>query len=144
MSRPNAPILLPQQLPDVMKALLAVHTAINHSTLESALSHLVVLRASQINQCGYCVKMHTQEARAAGETSERLDRLIVWRHVGDFSAREQAALAWTEALTVLDARTDYGALRVELRTYFSEAEIAALTTTIGMINLWNRIQIANH
>lgn len=144
MSRPNAPILLPQQLPDVMKALLAVHTAINQSTLESALSHLVVLRASQINQCGYCVKMHTQEARAAGETSERLDRLIVWRHVGDFSPRERAALAWTEALTVLDARTDYGAHRTELRTHFSEAEVAALTAAIAMINLWNRIQIANH
>ena len=144
MSRSDAPILLPQQLPDVMKALLAVHKAIAPTTLEAGLSHLAALRASQINQCGFCVKMHTQDARAAGETSERLDRLIVWRHVGDFNPRERAALAWTEAVTHLDPATDYGPLRAELRAHFSDPELAALTASIAMINLWNRLQVANH
>lgn len=145
MSRPDAPILLQKQLPDVVQALLAVYKPINEAAApEPALHHLVVLRASQINQCGYCVKMHTREARADGETSERLDRLVVWRHVGDYSPRERAALAWTEALTQLDPRADYGRLRAELRAHFSDAEIAALTATIAMINVWNRIQVSDH
>jgi AhpD family alkylhydroperoxidase len=145
MSRPDAPIELQKQLPDVVQALLAVYAPITAAAaLEPALQHLVVLRASQINQCGYCVKMHTREARAAGETSERLDRLVVWRHVGDFSARESAALAWTEAVTQLDPHSDYGPLRAELRAHFSDVEIAALTATIAMINVWNRIQVSDH
>lgn len=88
--------------------------------------------------------MHTKEARDDGETNERLDRLVVWDHVSDFSAKERAALAWTEALTQIERKTDYGALRAELRAHFSDAEISALTTTVAMINLWNRIQVSAH
>ena len=68
----------------------------------------------------------------------------MWEHVGDFSARERAALAWAEALATIDRRTDYADLRRQLRGHFGDQEIAALTASIGMINLWNRIQIANH
>ncbi len=108
------------------------------------LHHLVQLRASQLNGCAYCVKMQKMEARDNGETNERLDRLVVWDHGSDFSAKERAALAWTEALTQIERKTDYGALRAELRAHFSDAAISALTTTVAMINLWNRIQVSAH
>lgn len=144
MHRTDAPIRLPQQLPDVMQTLIAVHAPINAAGLGATLHNLVVLRASQINQCGFCVKMHTSEARAAGETDARLDHLAAWRHVSDYTPRERAALAWTEALTVLNPKAEHGALRAELREHFSDVEIAALTADIAMINLWNRVQIANH
>lgn len=88
--------------------------------------------------------MHINEAREDGETNERLDRLVVWNQSSDFSARERAALAWTEALTQLDRKTDYEPLRSALQAHFSQAEISALTATVAMINLWNRIQISAH
>lgn len=131
-------------IPTVFAALENVHGAIDEHGLDRMLHHLVQLRASQLNGCAYCVKMHTKEARDDGETNERLDRLMVWDHVSDFSPKERAALAWTEALTQIDRKTDYGALRAELRTHFSEAEISALTATVAMINLWNRIQVSAH
>ncbi len=133
-----------QTLPDVIDALTRVHGAIDTHGLARPLHHLVQLRASQLNACAFCVKMHVREAREDGETSERLDRLVVWEHVSDFSPPERAALAWTEALTVLDRKTDYGALRAALRAHFSDAEISALTVTVAMINLWNRIQVSGH
>ncbi|WP_437786639.1 carboxymuconolactone decarboxylase family protein [Sorangium sp. So ce1097] len=133
-----------QEIPDVLQALAGVHRVLDGYTLERKLIHLVQLRASQINQCAFCVKMHTREARQDGETNDRLDRLIVWEHVRDFTERERAALAWTEALTVLDRRTDYAALRARLREHFSEREIGALTAAVAMINLWNRIQVSRH
>lgn len=133
-----------QEIPDVLQALAGVHHVLDGYTLDRKLIHLVQLRASQINQCAFCVKMHTREARQDGETNDRLDRLIVWEHVRDFSERERAALAWTEALTVLDRRTDYAALRARLREHFSEREIGALTAAVAMINLWNRIQVSRH
>ncbi|KYF58030.1 alkylhydroperoxidase [Sorangium cellulosum] len=133
-----------QEIPDVLQALAGVHHVLDGYTLERKLIHLVQLRASQINQCAFCVKMHTKEARQDGETNDRLDRVIVWEHVRDFSERERAALAWTEALTVLDRRTDYAALRARLREHFSDREIGALTAAVAMINLWNRIQVSRH
>ena len=84
------------------------------------------------------------EARADGETSERLDRVVVWDHVSDFSERERAALAWTEALTELDPKTDFGALRARLREQFTDKEIGVLTAAVAIINLWNRINISRH
>ena len=75
---------------------------------------------------------------------ERLDRLVVWDQVGDFSAAEQAALAWTESLTTLDPKADLGPLRARLRAHFSDPEIGLLTATVAMINLWNRINISRH
>ena len=133
-----------REIPEVLQALGQVHPVIDEYGLERSIHHLMLLRASQINGCAHCVKMHVKEAREDGETSERLDRLIVWRHVNDFSDREKAALAWAEALTVLDAHTDLGELRGRLREHFSEQEIGALTATAAMINLWNRIQVSKH
>lgn len=140
----TAPIRLDLVIPEVFPVLLKVREVIDGLGLEKKLHHLVHLRASQINGCGFCVKTHTREAREDGETSDRLDRLIVWAHVSDFSEAEKAALAWTEALTVLDHKTDYASLRGRLRKSFSDKEIGALTATIAMINLWNRTQVSAH
>lgn len=143
MSDTNA-IKYEQEIPEVLQALAGVNAVIGERGLDRTIHHLVQLRASQINRCAFCIKMHTREAREDGETNERLDRVIVWEHVNDFSEREKAALAWTEALTVLDARTDFAALRARLRAQFSDSEIGALTATVAMINLWNRIQVSRH
>jgi len=138
------PVRYDLEIPDVLKALAGVHQVMDAGGFDRTIHHLVQLRASQINRCAFCIRMHTREARADGETGERLDRVIVWDQVSDFTPREKAALAWTEALTVLDHRADLGALRAELRRHFSEAEIGILTGTVAMINLWNRIQISGH
>lgn len=141
---PTKPVNYYKTVPIIFSALENVHGAIDEHGLDRMLHHLVQLRASQLNGCAYCVKMHTREARDDGETDERLDRLVVWDHVSDFSPKERAALAWTEALTRIERKTDYGALRADLRQHFSEAEISALTATVAMINLWNRIQVSSH
>ena len=133
-----------QVVPDILESMAGVHQVMDRHGLDRTIHHLVQLRASQINRCGFCVKMHTREARDDGETGERLDRLVVWDQVRDFDDREQAALAWTEALTTLDPKTDLGALRARLRAHFSDEEIGALTATVAMINLWNRINISRH
>ena len=133
-----------KEIPDVVQALQAVHHTMSKHNFDRKLTHLVLLRASQINQCAFCVKMHLKEAREDGESNDRLDRVVVWRHVSDFSEREKAALAWTEVLTVLDAKAELAPLRVRLREHFSDQEISLLTATIGMINLWNRMQVSTH
>ncbi|WP_373048710.1 carboxymuconolactone decarboxylase family protein [Vulgatibacter sp.] len=131
-------------IPDILKALEQVHVVMDGTGFDRTVHHLVQLRASQINGCAFCVKMHTNEARQDGETNERLDRLVVWERVSDFTPKERAALAWTEALTSLERRTDYAALRAGLREHFTEVEVGVLTVTATMINLWNRLQIACH
>ena len=140
----TTPVNFFKTVPDIYSALEKVHHAIDGHGLERPLQHLLQLRASQINGCAFCVKMHIREAREDGETSERLDRLVVWRHVDDFTPRERVALAWTEALTRIDPATDYGALRAALREHFTDESISALTASVAMINLWNRIQISAH
>ncbi|WP_419901861.1 carboxymuconolactone decarboxylase family protein [Kiloniella sp.] len=133
-----------QEIGDILEQLGGVHKAVAKHGLDPRIIHLVEMRASQINQCGFCIKMHSAEARDAGETNERLDRVIVWRHVRDFNDKEKAALAWTEALTHLDPKTEYAPLRAELKVHFSDKEISVLTTVVCMINLWNRFQISKH
>ena len=136
-------IRYPQQARDVMQALAQVNPAINALGLDPGLHHLIVLRASQINGCAHCVKMHTQDARRDGESNERLDRLVVWRHVDDYSPREKAALAFTEAMTRLDDQSVLPELRAALHEHFTAQEVAAIGADIAMINLWNRIAISN-
>lgn len=131
-------------VPDVLTGFLTTHGKICKSDLEPKLRHLIELRASQINQCAFCVKMHTEEAKKDGEKQERLERLVVWRHVEDFTPAERAAMAWTEALTLLDPVADYSPLRDDLRQHFSDAQISAITAAIAMINVWNRFQVSNH
>ena len=132
------------EIPDVIASMARVNGAIDRIGLDPSLHHLIQLRASQMNGCGFCVQMHTSDARDDGETDERLDQVVVWDQVDCFSAAEKAALAWTEALTTLGSRADLGQLRARLREHFSEKEIGALTATIAMINLWNRVNISRH
>ena len=143
MSATNA-VNYEKEIPDVYKTMIGVHQTNVARGFDRKLTHLVHVRASQINHCAHCIKMHTKEARDDGETNERLDRVIVWRHVSDFTAREKAALAWTEALTRLQDETDLGPLRAELRTHFSERDIGLLTCEVAMINFWNRFGVARH
>ncbi|MCU4337918.1 carboxymuconolactone decarboxylase family protein [Acinetobacter dispersus] len=134
-----------KHLPESIHHLYQVHQNILDSALiDRSLYHLVLLRASQINGCAFCVKMHIAEALADGEIQSRLDRLVVWRHCNDYTDQEKAAFAWVEALTTLQPLTDYEPLRITLLKYFSEPQISALTLLIGMINLWNRIAISQH
>jgi AhpD family alkylhydroperoxidase len=144
----NKAVKYEEEIPEVLQAMAGIHQVMAETDatrrLDRPLQHLVHLRASQINGCAFCIKMHTREAREDGETNERLDRVIVWDHVSDFNEREKAALAWTEALTLLETRTDYAALRARLRSHFSEREIGLLTAEVAMINLWNRLQVSRH
>jgi AhpD family alkylhydroperoxidase len=125
----------------LMAGLRQATEAVRASGLPHGLLDLVYLRASQLNGCGFCVEMHVAEAGRPGEAAERLHALGHWRHSGRFSEREKAALAWTEALTRLE-----GGVADELYTrvseIFSEEEMVALTHAVGMINVWNRLNVA--
>lgn len=127
--------------PGVMKPWFAASAAINAS-LEPALIELVKIRASQINQCANCLNMHTAEARAKGESEQRLHLLAAWREAPCYTPRERAALAWTDALTRLSEghahREAYDALTAE----FSEEEQVKLTLMINIITGWNRLAVA--
>jgi AhpD family alkylhydroperoxidase len=133
-----------QHIPDILHAMGEVHSVIDCHGLDRTLYHLVLLRASQINQCDYCIEMHTREAKDDGESKERLDCVRNWHQKDVFSPREKAAFAWTEALTNLDKIAGLGELRAELRQLFTDKEISLLTVNIAMINLWNRIRISGH
>jgi AhpD family alkylhydroperoxidase len=114
---------------------------VDASGLEHALLELVKMRASQINGCAFCLDMHSKDARAAGETEQRLYLLDAWREAPFYSARERAALAWTEALTLVSETHAPDDVYAEARAQFSEKELAALTMAIVAINGWNRIAI---
>ena len=133
-----------QILPEYYKMFEKVEIMLANEDFDVQLRHLVKLRASQINGCAFCVDMHTKEARRDGETNERLDRLVVWRHVEDYSEAEKAALAWTECLTVISDATDYGTARAALRSHYTDKQISVLTYIIVMINNWNRLQVSKH
>lgn len=140
----TTPVSYEKTILDVLRYLGNVTPLIEAHGLDRTIQNLVLLRASQINGCAWCLEMHLKEARAAGETGDRLDRVVVWEHSGKFDAREMAALAWTDALTGLDSDTDYGALRARLREHFTDEQIGALTAAVGIINMWNRINVSRH
>jgi AhpD family alkylhydroperoxidase len=127
--------------PAAYKALLGLENAVRDSGLEHSLVELVKLRASQINGCGFCVDMHTSDARKAGESERRLYAVAVWRETPFFSARERAALAWTEALTRLSLQPELGHDYAALKEQFSDKEMVDLTLAISAINSWNRMAI---
>ena len=112
------------------------------SGLEKSLIELVKTRASQINGCAYCINMHTQDARKQGETEQRLYLLNAWHESPLYTDRERAALAWTEALTLIAETHAPDNLYEDVRAHFSEAETVNLTMLIGAINAWNRLAIA--
>ncbi len=130
--------------PDLVKGLVDVETAIDNSPIDAKLKHLIKLRASQINGCAYCVEMHSREGREDGETSERLDSLVVWRDTGHFTKAERAALAWTEALTDPSSQADLDGRYRDLEMHFGDDEIAAITMSVAAINAWNRLGVAAH
>jgi len=130
-----------QVAPDAIKGMVAVETAIGKSGLEHGLLELVRLRASQINGCGFCIYMHVKDALKQGETDIRLHLVSAWRESPLFTARERAALNWTETLTRVAHSGAPDEDFEQLKQHFNETEIAYLTVLIGAINVWNRVQI---
>ena len=130
-----------QAAPDTIKALVALEEQIQASGLEKSLIELVKTRASQINGCAFCINMHTQDARKQGETEQRLYLLNAWHESPLYTDRERAALAWTEALTLIAETHAPDNLYEDVRAHFSEAETVNLTMLIATINAWNRIAI---
>jgi len=126
--------------PALMKKWMAVSTDIAAS-LEPSLIELVKIRSSQINACANCINMHTAEARAKGETEQRIYLLSAWREAPYYSERERAALAWTEALTTLATGHPQETARQALQAAFTEEEQVKLTLMINVINGWNRLAV---
>lgn len=127
--------------PGGFKAMLQLQQQVDACGIEHSLLELVKMRASQINGCAYCLDMHSKDARAAGETEQRLYLLNAWREAPFYSARERAALAWTEALTLVSQGEVPDALYAEARAQFSEKELVDLSLAIIAINGWNRLAI---
>lgn len=128
--------------PDAFKAMLNLETYVRHSGLDIGLLELVKLRASQINGCAYCIDMHTKDARAHGETEQRLYALTAWRETPFYTDRERAALAWTEALTLIHQDHVPDEVYETAREQFSEKELVDLTMAVVAINSWNRLAIS--
>jgi AhpD family alkylhydroperoxidase len=129
--------------PGVAQALFHMQGVVNESGLEHPLLEFVKLRASQINGCAFCIDMHTKDARAAGETEQRLYLLDAWREAAHlYTERERAALAWTEALTVIHEDRVPDAVFEIARKVFSDAELTRLSLAVVAINGWNRLNIA--
>lgn len=130
-----------QAMPSAMQAMLGLEEAVAGSALEPELLELVRMRASQLNSCAYCMDMHSKDARARGESEQRLYVLPGWREADFYSDRERAALAWCEALTLLPQRGAPDDVYADLERVFEPAEIAALTLAIVAINGWNRFSV---
>ena len=128
--------------PNAYKAMRGLQSYVDATSLEPSLRELVNIRASQINACAFCLHMHMRDARKAGESQERLDLVAAWRETPTFSARERAALAWTEAVTrVADTHVPddvYDMVQAE----FSKQEIVDLTMAVVTINSWNRLMVS--
>ncbi|OOG39402.1 carboxymuconolactone decarboxylase family protein [Rhodanobacter sp. C05] len=128
--------------PNATKPLFALAEYVKNCGIEQSLIELVLMRASQINGCAYCLDMHSKDARAAGETEQRLYLLQAWREAPFYSARERAALAWCEAVTRLDPIHGVpDEVYEEARTQFSEEQLIDLNMAVILINSWNRIAI---
>lgn len=127
--------------PDALNAVMKLSMYVQNCGLEQSLQELVKIRASQINGCAACLHMHARDARAAGETEERLYLLSAWREASVYTPRERAALAWTEALTRLAGHTPPADGFDEVREHFTDDEMVKLAVLIGMINVWNRLNV---
>jgi len=128
--------------PEGVRAMWELENYVRHCGLEPALLELVKLRASQINGCAYCIDMHTKDARAGGETEQRLYTVSAWRETPFYSERERAALAWTEAVTkVADTGVPDDVYELA-RRHFDEKGLVDLTLAVVVINGWNRLSIS--
>jgi AhpD family alkylhydroperoxidase len=130
-----------QQSPELFKKYLESSTAAKGGSIEETIQHLIEIRASQINGCGFCVDMHVKQATIHGERPLRLHHLAIWRESTLFSPRERAALAWTEALTTLGPQGVGDDVYDKVRTQLSEKELSDLSFLVMAINGWNRINV---
>ena len=128
--------------PGVIQAMLGLERQVRRAGLDHALLDLIRMRASQINGCAYCLDMHSKDARANGETEQRLYSLDAWRETPYYSARERAALEWTEALTLVSQTHVPDDVYERARDQFSENELVHLSLAVVAINGWNRLNIA--
>jgi AhpD family alkylhydroperoxidase len=128
--------------PEVVKAMMGLENIVNKSGLDRSLLDLVKLRASQINGCAFCVDVHCAEARKNGESERRLYAVPVWRETPFFTDKERAALAWTEAVTLVSETHAPEELYQEVLKYFTEKETVDLTFAIVTINGWNRLAVS--
>ena len=138
----NARIDLMQVNPGILKAMFGLERQVRQSGLDHRLLDLVRMRASQINRCAYCLDMHSKDARADGETEQRLYGLDAWRETPYYSARERAALEWTEAVTLVADTGVPDDVYERAREQFSEDELVHLTLAVAAINGWNRLNVA--
>jgi AhpD family alkylhydroperoxidase len=138
----NARIDLMHVNPGIVQAMLGLERQVRQARFDSKLLDLVRMRASQINGCAYCLDMHSKDARANGETEQRLYGLNAWRETPYYSARERAALEWTEALTLVSETHVPDEVYERVREQFSEDELAHLSLAIVAINGWNRLNVA--
>src|SRR6476646_7949374 len=126
-----------QAAPEAMKTVAALEPYVQKCGVEPGLIELIKTRASQINGCAYCIHMHTRDARAKGESEERLYLLDAWRESPLYTDRARAALAWPEAVTLGSATHGPDAVLEERRRHFAEDEVVKLTMVVGVINAWN-------
>jgi AhpD family alkylhydroperoxidase len=128
--------------PGALRAMFGLEKYVRESGLEPSLLHLIKMRASQINGCAYCLDMHSKDARAAGETEQRLYVLNAWREAPFYTERERAALAWAEALTLVAQDHVPDEIYNEVRQHFNEQELVDLSLAVVAINGWNRLSIS--
>jgi AhpD family alkylhydroperoxidase len=138
----KARINLMQVAPGILQAMFGLEKQVRQAGLDARLLDLVRMRASQINGCSYCLDMHSKDARAAGETEQRLYGLDAWRETPYYSDRERAALEWTEALTLVAETRVPDDVYDRVRQQFSEDELAHLSLAVVSINGWNRLNVA--
>ncbi len=128
--------------PGVYQAMEGLEKYLEQCGLEKSLMFLVQLRASQVNGCAYCLDMHWKDLRASGENEQRLYSLDAWRECPYYSDRERAALAWTEAVTLIAQGHAPDVVYEQARPHFSDKELSDLTLAVASINAWNRLSIA--
>ena len=128
--------------PEAKEAVFTLERYVRQSSLEPSLLELIKVRASQINGCAYCVDMHTKDARARGETEQRLYAVVVWRETPFFTERERAALAWCEAVTLISRDHVPDEVYESVRKHFNEKELVDLTLAVAAINTWNRLMVS--
>jgi uncharacterized peroxidase-related enzyme len=128
--------------PEALAAMGATAKYVAHASISAKLRYLVELRVSQINGCTYCVDKHSEELRSVGETQQRIDCVVAWRHASFYTEQERAALGWAEAVTALGPAGVADDVYERVRSRFSEKELVDLTVIIAMMNAWNRLAVS--